>query len=117
GGNDSFNMVAPAAGAEYAEYRNIRSDLALPQQSLLPLHAANVSGRAFGLHPALSGVQRLFNEGRVAVIANVGTLIEPVTSAAIESGAARLPLGLFSHSDQMEQWQTSVPQQRAATGW
>ncbi len=117
GGNDSFNLVAPAAGAEYAEYRAVRSDLALPQQELLPLEVHNTPGRAFGLHPAMSRTQALFTKGGAAVVTNVGTLVEPVTRATVASGEARLPLGLFSHADQIEQWQTSVPQERAATGW
>jgi uncharacterized protein (DUF1501 family) len=62
-------------------------------------------------------VQQLFNEGKAAVVANAGTLIEPVTLSRYQSGAARLPLGLFSHADQIEQWQTAAPDQRAATGW
>ncbi len=117
GGNDSFNLVVPTEGEEYAEYSRIRSDLALPQSAVLPLNTLNTPGRSFGLHPSMPRVQRLFHEGRAAVIANVGTLVEPVTLPRLQSGAAKLPLGLFSHSDQIEQWQTAVPDVRAATGW
>ena len=41
GGNDSFNLVVPTEGGEYAEYDQIRSDLALPQSSVLPLNVLN----------------------------------------------------------------------------
>jgi uncharacterized protein (DUF1501 family) len=117
GGNDSFNMVAPASGSEYADYLQVRSDLALAQSDLLPLNVENTPGRSFGLHPSMPRVQQLFNQGNAAVVANVGTLVEPVTLSTYRSGAARLPLGLFSHADQIEQWQTAVPDERAATGW
>jgi uncharacterized protein (DUF1501 family) len=62
-------------------------------------------------------VAGLFNSGRAAVIANVGTLIEPVTKTQILSGTAPLPLGLQSHADQARHWQTSIPQTRSAKGW
>lgn len=117
GGNDSFNLVVPADGGEYADYQGIRSDLALSQGSVLPLNVLNTPGRSFGLHPSMPRVRRLFNEGNAAVVANVGTLVEPVTIQRFESGAAKLPLGLFSHADQIQQWQTAVPDVRAVTGW
>jgi hypothetical protein len=45
----------------------------------------------------------------------VGTLVQPVTKAEYEAGS-NLPLGLFSHSDQTEQWQSSLPDTRSAVG-
>jgi uncharacterized protein (DUF1501 family) len=117
GGNDSFNLVVPTEGGEYVEYDRIRSDLALPRGDLLPLNVLNTPGRTFGLHPSMPRVQHLFNEGRAAVITNVGTLVEPVTLPRFQSGVAKLPLGLFSHADQIQQWQTALPDARAATGW
>ncbi len=116
GGNDSFNMVVPRDPAEYAGYAAARSDLALPRDTLLPIRPRG-PGREYGLHPSLPEVQRLFDEGRLAVIANVGTLVERVTLEELEAGAARLPLGLYSHADQIRQWQTSLPDSRSAVGW
>ena len=40
GGNDSNNMVVPFSSSGYASYQQIRSVLALPQASLLPISAA-----------------------------------------------------------------------------
>jgi uncharacterized protein (DUF1501 family) len=60
----------------------------------------------------------LFTQGKAAFVANVGTLIEPVQNRTqVEQLAKRLPLGLYSHSDQIEQWQTSVPHSRSGVGW
>jgi len=115
GGNDSFNMLAPR-GAAYQEYANIRQSIALPENQLLPINPIIDPGRPLGLHPALPGLQNLFESGKLAFIANVGTLVEHVTKMQYNAGQ-KLPLGLFSHSDQIEQWQTSIPDNRSGIGW
>ncbi|HYF35265.1 MAG TPA: DUF1501 domain-containing protein [Prosthecobacter sp.] len=117
GGLDSYNMLAPRGAAEYAEYSAIRRDLALPRESLLPITPLQTAGLDLGLHPGMTEVQSLFGEGKAAFLANVGTLVEPVTRIGYEQGGAGLPLGLFSHADQIEQWQTSMPDLRSARGW
>ena len=46
------------------------------------------------------------------------SLVEPVqTRTQVEQNLKRLPLGLYSHSDQIEQWQTSIPHSRSGIGW
>lgn len=117
GGNDSYNMLVPNDGEHYARYADIRSDLALPQASLLPLSNTDTLCRSFALHPGMSGLQSLFSSGQAAMLAGAGTLLEPMDSAALASGTAALPLGLFSHSDQIQQWQTAVSDERIAQGW
>ncbi len=116
GGNDSFNMLLPNDADQYSEYAALRSDLALPQANLLPLNGSTVNGRNYAVHPGMPEVQSLYANGELAMIANVGTLIEPVDAAAIEAGA-RIPLGLASHADQIAQWQTAQPDTRTAQGW
>ncbi|MEM8858581.1 MAG: DUF1501 domain-containing protein [Chloroflexota bacterium] len=117
GGNDSFNMLVPTSQESYQEYQTIRSDLALAQSALLPLNGTVADGRTFGVHPSMPEVQQLYNAGDLAFISNVGTLVEPTTIDDYESGMANLPVGLFSHNDQIEHWQTSVPDQRIGIGW
>jgi len=116
GGADSFNMLVPYDTARYAEYAGVRSDLALPRADLLPLAYTGPSGESFAVHPGLGAVRTLFDQGNLAFIANIGTLAEPTDKTAFVENTARLPLGLFSHSDQISQWQTSVPDRRIATG-
>ena len=66
----------------------------------------------------MGGLRDLYNEGKVAFIANTGTLIEPIDNKQqIWSGEKSEPLGLYSHSDQSQQWQTSVPHDRTGIGW
>lgn len=116
GGWDSFNVLVPRGGSEYAEYAAVRQNLALAQGALLPVNPTNLASPQLGLHPALPEIQALFEAGDAAFVANTGTLVEPVTKAQYNAGAG-LPLGLFSHSDQQEQWQTSTPDVRSAVGW
>lgn len=117
GGNDSFNMLVPRSKESYREYRRSRSNLALPQSNLLPLQFSDEWGREYAVHSAMPEVQQLFNKHKLSFIANVGTLVEPVSKAKYLSGSAKLPIGLLSHADQIQQWQTSLPDSRSAKGW
>lgn len=115
GGNDSFNLLVPT-GAAYSQYEQIRADLALPQNTLLPINPLNNAGRPLALHPGASGLQTLFEQQKLSFIANVGSLVRPTTISDYNTGNA-LPYGVFSHSDQQEQWQTSMPEVRSGIGW
>jgi uncharacterized protein (DUF1501 family) len=117
GGIDSFNVLVPRGPAEHAEYAAARGDLALPIDELLPIQPATPDGREYGLHPGMVELQSLFQQGRLALVSNVGTLVEPTTLEQYRNGSVALPLGLFSHSDQAMHWQTSIPDQRNASGW
>jgi uncharacterized protein (DUF1501 family) len=124
GGNDSFNMLTPYSGASstnadsYLEYTQSRADLALPKSGLIQIAPDNIPGRTFGVHAGMPNLANLFTTGKAAFIANVGTLIEPVMNRTqVANASKRLPLGLYSHSDQIEQWQTSVPHSRSGIGW
>ena len=117
GGNDSFNMVVPTTAEPYNDYAASRSNLALTTGELLPLNYTDSLGINYGLHPAMPEVSNMFNDGKAAIMANIGTLIEPVTKTQIINGTAPLPLGLQSHADQARHWQTSIPQNRHSKGW
>ncbi len=117
GGVDSFNILVPRGPSEYDQYAAVRGDLALAQADLLPITPATADGRAYGLHPGLVELQSLFTQNRLALVANLGTLVEPTTLRQYRNGSVALPLGLFSHSDQAMHWQTSLPDRRNASGW
>jgi len=124
GGNDSNNWIVPTDGTTFNDYTSIRGNLALPQGSLLPLYSTGTTpytdpaGHTYGFHPACPELQTLFSEDKLAVVFNVGTLVRPTTRAQYTSGlAAYRPPQLFSHSDQVTQWQTSIPDQPPTTGW
>ncbi len=118
GGNDSFNVLTPWSGSEFAEYTASRADLALGQENLIRIHPDNTPGRTFAVNSAMPNLAARFDAGDAAFVANVGTLIEPVMNRTqVAQNLKRLPLGLYSHSDQIEQWQTSVPHSRSGLGW
>lgn len=117
GGNDANNMLVPIDDANYAAYVAARQDLALPRETLLPITHRTPDGRSYGLHTAMPELQQLFAGGRLAILANVGTLVAPVTRQQYQARSVALPRQLFSHSDQSVQWQTSLPDQTSRTGW
>lgn len=117
GGNDSFNMLIPRGDAEYAEYATTRSNLAIPQEDLLAINPLISDGKSYGLHPSMPGVRNLFEEQKLSFVCNTGSLIEPTTKMDYYQGNVPLPLGLYSHADQIQQWQTASPHKRIPYGW
>lgn len=118
GGNDSFNMLVPTSTTHFNEYQTSRGNLALEKNSLLALNTPeDAAGRRFGIHPAMTQVQQLFNNKQLAFIANTAPLAEATTKATFKDGSAVLPLGLFSHADQFKHWQTALADQRINQGW
>ena len=137
GGNDAFNTLAPYDTTNYAIYSATRQGLALPRADLLAnaLTPRALSdglpggppsdGASYGLNPAMgqvaatnnAGLRGLFNDGKAAIVANVGTLIQPITQAQYQNNSAPLPPQLYSHDDQTNQWQTSRTDDANADGW
>ena len=116
GGNDGHNTVVDHHGKQnYSLYSQARGPLAIPQASLLPI--ANGSD-TYGLHPSLVEIQGLYNQGKAAVLTNVGMLVQPITrSMYLTNNGALVPSALFSHSDQSSQWQTGIPSGTGSSGW
>ena len=119
GGNDSNNMVIPSDSFwdnQYAVARPLSSGIQIAKGSLAPLNAPpSLGGRTFGLHPSLVELAALYNQNRLGVVTNVGPLVVPVTQSNIDSKPT--PYSLFSHSDQIDCWQSGRSDQRIATGW
>jgi uncharacterized protein (DUF1501 family) len=121
GGNDSNNMLIPYDPAAHSRYANIRSNLALARDTLLPITTSNTAGVSYALHPAMAGLAGLFNgtaarTPKMAMVANAGPLVVPTSKAQWESRSVTLPDNLFSHSDQQSQWQ-SATYERPSNGW
>jgi uncharacterized protein (DUF1501 family) len=114
GGNDGHNLIVPLEPAQYAAYQRARGVLALPAGQLVPIQ--DTQG-AFGLAAPASELARLFTDGRLAVIANVGVLAEPTSYDAFIDGTARLPANLRSHAVQIVSMQTGYARSGATTGW
>lgn len=123
GGNDGHNTIIPIQTslqgiAAYQKARGVPgpSSVALAPGSLLPIHNGS---DVYGLHPMLPEIQSLYNAGNAAVLANVGMLVKPTTRSQYinNNNSALIPNALFSHSDQQNQWQSSIPTGLGNSGW
>lgn len=117
GGNDGNNTIIPMDAAGYAQYAAVRtaaSGLQIAQGSLAPIQPASL-GTPFGFHPSCAELATLFNQRKLAVMCNVGTLVQPTSKSQYVAGL--VPSSLYSHSDQQAQWQSSVSTGLSATGW
>jgi uncharacterized protein (DUF1501 family) len=114
GGNDGHNTLVPTDGA-YLDYQRARPDLALPKASLINL-AGSSAGHSFGLHASLSPLANLYQQQRLAFMANVGPLVEPATAQQVKDQAVELPPFLMSHSDQ-QQYTQGWMGDTDASGW
>lgn len=121
GGNDACNTVLPLDAASWQRYSDVRNipanvtgplvDLRLDQTSLRRIDAVRANGQAvqYGLHPNLANVESLYKAKKLAVVANVGTLVKaPMVRSDISASdaAGQLPPKLRSHNDQQVEWQS-----------
>lgn len=133
GGNDGTNMIVPLDDASFNEYDRVRIGLnnsiglGIQRASLVPVNPPS-QGRQYGLHPNLApevanpavqfkGLLDVWNEGRLAAVCNVGPLVEPLTRTTYLNGTGKRPLQLFSHSDQINLWQSAIANTVTRTGW
>ena len=145
GGNDGNNVVIPnhngtSTISGYSAYSGVRasSTLAIAQDKLLSINVPRINSAAgstlpYGLHPSFGdmtgqtvaggnpnkGIHDLYNAGKMAVVTNVGNLVQPLTRTQYQSGntAYKKPYQLFSHSDQTEQQQSARSDRRSYNGW
>lgn len=116
GGNDSNNTIVPMDDTDFNAYTSIRGSLALSTADLTST-VYDASNAPYAFHGKLAEVASLFSSKELAVVANVGTLVQPLTRSQYQGQQAAIPLNLFSHSDQQQLWQTSIAQGHSPTGW
>jgi uncharacterized protein (DUF1501 family) len=125
GGNDGNNMLIPFDATGYNAYitargvAGVNGGLGLAQNTLLPINAGPTSQlySQFSLHPSMPGIQNLYNSGKVAFVANMGTLVTPTSKTQYQGHSVTVPTSLFSHSDQQNQAQTAAANSMGASGW
>jgi len=66
--------------------------------------------------PELAPLLPIFNAGKMGVMLNIGTLVQPTTKLQYTNNSVPLPPKLFSHNDQQSVWQSSAPE-GATSGW
>ncbi len=116
GGNDSNNTIVPMDDTNFKAYTTIRDSLALTAADLTP-PVDSTSGAPYSFHGKMPELAGLFSSKELAVVANVGSLVQPLTRAQYQNQQLPLPMNLFSHADQQQQWQTSIAQGNGPTGW
>jgi len=83
---------------------------------------ARIQRRVHSLDEGYIVAVKYFNEGKLALVSNVGNLIEPVTKQQYldweQNGGngIKLPPELFSHNDQSFFWQTSYGATTSGSG-
>ena len=124
GGMDNHDTIIPYDQPSYDNWAGIRSAL-LPnytnsraRDNLLPLNSSTVrfNQRQFALPPEMSGLQQLYQQGNMAVMGNVGPMIETTTAAKFNAQTAKIPSRLFSHNDQQSIWMSGNTES-AQYGW
>ncbi|ARP95733.1 DUF1501 domain-containing protein [Bordetella genomosp. 13] len=120
GGNDPYNTVVPYEPAWHRAYAAARPDIALPRESLaataLKSRRPAAGEPQFALAPSLAPLKPLFDQGRMAVVLNIGPLVRPTSKRDYIGARVPLPPKLFSHNDQQAYWQALAPE-GAASGW
>ncbi len=120
GGNDHGNTLVPADAPSYAAYQGMRPTLAYAASDLVATTLAPTTplpgGRQYALAPELAPLLPIFAAGKMGVLLNVGTLVQPTTKAQYTAKSVPLPPKLFSHNDQQSVWQSSSPE-GATSGW
>jgi len=129
GGNDGNNTIIPnhsdASISNYSAYFNARNTqgLAIAQGSLLPITVPKVSNLTYGLNPSFGtgatngGIHGLWAQGKMAIVPNTGTLVAPMTRTQYQNGSVARPFQLFSHADQVSQYQAGRADTQSFTGW
>ncbi|WNG41428.1 DUF1501 domain-containing protein [Archangium violaceum] len=108
GGNDSNNVLVPLAATPYEQYRSARPTIALTKEQLRVINPIGQAAGSYGLHPALTKLQALFEQERAAIVCNVGPLVLPMRKTDFTSNAVARPDNLFSHSDQQDAWASAI---------
>ena len=96
GGNDALNTVVP-----YQDpfYYSRRPSIAIPAGQVLQI-GSDSSGKTLGLHPRLTGLREIFNQGRLAIVQRTGYL-----------NSSR------SHFQGTDIWGTGDPDAPTGVGW
>lgn len=135
GGNDSWNMLLPYDTARHGVYATARGGvynantnaggLAIDRAALTSQFQItdSATGGLYAVNPGnanyasgMSDLATIYRANKLAFIANVGTLVRPITKAEYNSTPAARPPQLYSHNDQENLWHLARTT-AASTGW
>jgi uncharacterized protein (DUF1501 family) len=96
GGNDALNTVVPYQDPFYFSRR---PNIFVPAGQVLQI-GSDRTGKALGLHPRLTGLRSIFNDGRLAIVLRTGY-----------ANSSR------SHFQGTDIWETADPSSPTSMGW
>ncbi len=73
GGNDALNTLVPIS--QYNDYYNLRANIALPEtgtRGIINVDTTIDEARQVGLHPDMLAIKQMYDQGKVAMVQNVG---------------------------------------------
>ena len=118
GGNDSNNTIIPMDDAHYKPYLATRGLLALPSSALTQVQS--VAGAPYGFFSPLGDIATMFSSKELAVVANVGSLVQPLTRSQYQAAQAPIPSNLFrtrtSSSNGKAPWRKATARPVGAAG-
>ena len=105
GGADTFNLLIPHSNCNptlETQYTQTRGAAAISLNTVLQI--SETSGTqpcsTFGLHPRMTTLQTLYNDGDASFTANVGSLVQPLTKADFIASIGQQPPALYAHNTQ-----------------
>ncbi|MDB3935584.1 DUF1501 domain-containing protein [Granulosicoccus sp.] len=131
GGMDTHDMIIPFDLESSRAYEDIRAafidsypgsgfasrrNAGLLDLSSSGSNGSTADGRDFAMPQEMVELRDLYQQNKVAVVGNVGPLIEPLNITNYTNNTARVPKRLFSHSSQQTTWMAS-PGDTAREGW
>lgn len=126
GGNDHNNMVMPYDQTPFNTYAAARGgtqsgggiahDRISLANTILTPSTAQATSSQFALAPQMTALKALFDQGKLAVIPNIGPLRAPTTRAQYQTNGHPLPPKLYSHNDQVSVWQAYAAE-GSRQGW
>ncbi|MEW7995984.1 MAG: DUF1501 domain-containing protein [Candidatus Thiodiazotropha endolucinida] len=112
-GNTNLNRDNLGSGSANP-YNANQSQSTAYTRGLYPLTAKGIDLAVSGVMPELA---QLIVDNRVSIVANTGTLVEPVSRADTIAGGAELPKFLFAHDHQQRELQTGRADDLGHIGW
>lgn len=130
GGVDCHDILIGHDQASYDQWASSRQTIinqfaaagnagARSRENLLQLNPINQSdfgSRQFAMPPEMAPLKNLFDQGSLAIVPNVGPLIQPLTQTEAIDRTAPRPQRLRSHNDQQSTWQ-SFGVEGTTNGW
>lgn len=124
GGCDTNNVLVPIGSHPgRSNYDADRRFVAVSENDIAnagtALNAPSAGNQQYAMNPECQAMAQMFNDGELAMIANCGTLAVPIEEnvSLNDYNAAIKPVQLFSHSDQVNEWFSSIPQNPFVSGW